>query len=406
MQSPIIEAPIVESQWNGQVIESAPLEQPFDSAAGIESSSDINAAPPAPAEPPAPAAPLETPEPAAESDDLFNDTAAPQPDATPEATPEVAPAEPAAAAPAEEDVFAAPPSEPAAADEPMDDLFGEPPATEPPATEPPPAEEAPADDTSIDDLFGDNAPPKPADAATQPVIEQGSQATGEATAATAEPAGDDALADIFGQEPGVQSSAKAPIDAVEEAASDAEVTTPADDLDDLFGGADEAEPTAEPAASEPEASPAKSDSETDSDTIDDLFGETPSDEAPQEDADSIDDLFGAAPAADTDTVKSFQKLRVNPVSASSKASLQVVATERQQADPLSGTEVRVWVDNTGNYGTTGRLIELNRDSVRLLKSNGRTCTVPNWRLSKADAAYVDSIRRQLDESSLISMLAQ
>ena len=40
------------------------------------------------------------------------------------------------------------------------------------------------------------------------------------------------------------------------------------------------------------------------------------------------------------------------------------------------------------------------DNVRLLKANGRTCTVPNSRLCEADAAYVDSIRSQLDEARI------
>ncbi len=42
------------------------------------------------------------------------------------------------------------------------------------------------------------------------------------------------------------------------------------------------------------------------------------------------------------------------------------------------------------------MIEINSDNVRLLKDNGRTCTVPNGRLCPADESYVDSIREQVE----------
>jgi hypothetical protein len=53
--------------------------------------------------------------------------------------------------------------------------------------------------------------------------------------------------------------------------------------------------------------------------------------------------------------------------------------------------VRHWVDNTGLYEIDGRLIEITDVAVRILKDNGRTCTVPLRRLSTADADYVQQI---------------
>ena len=52
------------------------------------------------------------------------------------------------------------------------------------------------------------------------------------------------------------------------------------------------------------------------------------------------------------------------------------------------------------FHTDGRLIEINATNVRLIKTSGRTCTVPNDRLSEADAAYVDSIRQQIRAARL------
>ena len=51
--------------------------------------------------------------------------------------------------------------------------------------------------------------------------------------------------------------------------------------------------------------------------------------------------------------------------------------------------VRMWNDNTGTFQVEGRLIAILPDHVRLLKSNGRTTTVPLRRLSESDAKYVE-----------------
>uniref|UniRef100_UPI0035654B2E SHD1 domain-containing protein n=1 Tax=Stieleria sp. TaxID=2795976 RepID=UPI0035654B2E len=149
-------------------------------------------------------------------------------------------------------------------------------------------------------------------------------------------------------------------------------------LDDLFGD------TPEPAADASDASSA-------TESLDDLFGDpdaaedAPASEAkPADDAaDNLDDLFGKTPAAE------------------GSLSVQVVSVAPAVAiNPLDETHVRTWIDNTGKYQVEGRLIEINTDNVRLLKSNGRTCTVPAGRLCPADESYVDSIRDEIKQSRL------
>ena len=50
--------------------------------------------------------------------------------------------------------------------------------------------------------------------------------------------------------------------------------------------------------------------------------------------------------------------------------------------------MRHWVDNTGSYATTARLVVVADNYVRLFKENGRYSTVPMRRLSQADEQYV------------------
>ena len=78
----------------------------------------------------------------------------------------------------------------------------------------------------------------------------------------------------------------------------------------------------------------------------------------------------------------------------------VSAKTEASLDPLAETRTRVWIDNTGGFRTEGRLIEIQPDSVRLLKSTGKTCTVPIGRLSEADAAYVEGIQARIDSMPL------
>jgi hypothetical protein len=53
--------------------------------------------------------------------------------------------------------------------------------------------------------------------------------------------------------------------------------------------------------------------------------------------------------------------------------------------------VRKWSDNTGTYEVEGRLIAILDGQVRVLKSTGKTTTVPMRRLSDADQKYVEEI---------------
>ena len=48
---------------------------------------------------------------------------------------------------------------------------------------------------------------------------------------------------------------------------------------------------------------------------------------------------------------------------------------------------RLWTDNTGEYRTVGRLVQITKTHVRMLKDNGKHSTVAKTRLSKADLKY-------------------
>jgi len=56
---------------------------------------------------------------------------------------------------------------------------------------------------------------------------------------------------------------------------------------------------------------------------------------------------------------------------------------------LASDSNRDWVDNTGRYTTRGRLVTFLDGHVRLIKDNGRTTTVPLYRLSQNDLEFVN-----------------
>jgi hypothetical protein len=56
---------------------------------------------------------------------------------------------------------------------------------------------------------------------------------------------------------------------------------------------------------------------------------------------------------------------------------------------LASENFREWVDNTGRYKTRGRLVTFLDGHVRLVKDNGRTTTVPLYRLSQIDLEFVN-----------------
>jgi hypothetical protein len=47
------------------------------------------------------------------------------------------------------------------------------------------------------------------------------------------------------------------------------------------------------------------------------------------------------------------------------------------------------MDNTGKHSCRGRLVRFLDDKVRILKDNGRTTTVPLYRLSTNDLSFVN-----------------
>ena len=55
---------------------------------------------------------------------------------------------------------------------------------------------------------------------------------------------------------------------------------------------------------------------------------------------------------------------------------------------LASAELRQWVDNTGRYSCRGRIVRVTDGHVKILKDNGRTSTVPFYRLSGLDLDFV------------------
>ena len=226
------------------------------------------------------------------------------------------------------------------------DIFSEEPAVEDAA--PPPAEETPAmEEESLDDIFSTPA----AEEEAVPALEEATPPVEETPAEEAT----DSLDDLFGD--------------ATETTTDSEprmATTPEDSsLDDLFGDLEAETPAAEaPATDEAPAA-------------DDLFpieGEeaAPAEktEAPAEESSDLDDLFGQGPTGTSSATQLTQQ-------------------------PQTQLTFRRWTDNTGNYTTVGRLTQVGRTHVRLLKDNGNFTTVPRTRLSQADLAYVDQMVQQL-----------
>jgi hypothetical protein len=103
-----------------------------------------------------------------------------------------------------------------------------------------------------------------------------------------------------------------------------------------------------------------------------------------EDKATLDDLFPAP--ADNAAAPAAEK----------PAEPAKPATDDPFADPFkiaaeSSLPVRSWSDNTGSFAIEGRLIELLDGRIRILKTSGRTTTVPLRRLSDADRRYVEEV---------------
>lgn len=278
-----------------------------------------------------------------------------------------------------------------------DDLFGGP-SNDTSVDEP---ADQPVDDMSADDLFGGSDETAPAQSAD---MNDDDLFGGSSDDAAVEAEG--SMDDLFGNPP-----------------ADTPADQPADEMDDLFGN---------PPANTNDSMP----NTDEQPSIDDLFGDTSSQDNSNvastiSEETSIDDILGSSESTEVTSDEIFDAPSNNvsneadadfdiddlfgantapakSVAEESPASIkeavvQVVSKNVMPTNSLDETRVRTWIDNTGVYNVEGRLIEITDDHVRLLKTNGRTCTVPNTRLCKADAAYVESVREQV-ESSRLAML--
>jgi hypothetical protein len=175
------------------------------------------------------------------------------------------------------------------------------------------------------------------------------------------------------------------------------VTPPAEAPNDLFGPATESEPSApaevggdlsgpsasEPAGNDQPATPAEP-------TTPDLFGPTSNEPSTPADA-------GASGATETPSAQP-------PAEETAPAEPSTTPEEKPKDDAddlfggfgailrepggLASDAMREWVDNTGRFACHGRMMEFQDGHVRLLKDNGRTTTVPIYRLSQSDLEFV------------------
>lgn len=82
-------------------------------------------------------------------------------------------------------------------------------------------------------------------------------------------------------------------------------------------------------------------------------------------------------------------LTPQPEGAAASASDKKIARSDLARDADGWLPLRTWVDDTGHFRVQARLIQVLDGRVRLLKTTGRTTTVPLTRLSAADRTYVD-----------------
>ncbi len=378
MSTVVEPAPQMPAEIQGDTLHTTPMEQaPAEEPSVPELNSSAAEQPPAPkadespsvldaspsdskSEVPAePTSPTE-PEKPATTNDLFGTPVEPE---APAAT------EPAPAGPADNDLFGTPtPSEPTPPPtEPASDLFGT------------PAETAPA--APADDLFGTPSEPAPP---TNDLF--------GAPAEFAPPAND-----LFG--------------------TPAEQAPPANDLfgappegaapaNDLFGTPEPAAP-ATPPADDLFGTPSATNQ---ADPATDLFG-TPAGDATQPAVPAVEDVFGTPPAgASEDPAASLFGQPTSTESspygdlndlfgtpsadAAEKAPTAVEpASDAPSFDPFKST--RTWHDNTGHFQVDAKLVAIYSDSVRLLKANGKFCTLPVRRLSESDKNFVEHVAKLL-----------
>lgn len=230
-------------------------------------------------------------------------------------------------------------------------------------------------------------PPEPAPDLVEPV-----PSPPEPAPSTPEPAPAESADDLFG--PTSTEPAETP--------PPAESAEPTESTDDLFGPTSDSEAApAEGAATPPATEPSTSESSTSEPAADDLFGE-PADAGSTEGT-ATPAEGEATPAEDTSTpAESGTEETPSETPAEEAAPAEGAAPAEESSDDIFGPssavlrepgglaseETRLWVDNTGRFSCRGRLVRFLDGQVRLLKDNGRTTTVPLYRLSTNDLAFV------------------
>ena len=139
---------------------------------------------------------------------------------------------------------------------------------------------------------------------------------------------------------------------------------------------------------------------------DNMFGEAVTDDLPADtDADASDDLF---PADDAAPAGADPADDLFPADDAAPADGDAPEEGGSDIDDLFGSksQLRTWVDNTGNFSTEGRLVEFDGTKIRLLKSNGRHCTVPLRRLSEADFQLVQKIASLMGKAPIARVAAR
>jgi hypothetical protein len=224
----------------------------------------------------------------------------------------------------------------------------------------------------------------PADAPTVPADEL--DAFGDPADATAPPA--DAGDDLFGPS------------AATETPSGVVPTTAEDSADDLFG------------ADAVDAAP------TDAGTMPDL-GTPDEPTTPDASAPAGDDLFdapadategapaneGTSAADDVDDLFSRADQQLERQADEQRATVATSHAASSTTPEAQGMASRMWVDNTGLFTTEGRLIEIGRTYVKLVKDNGRTSTVPLARLSATDFAYIRGLAQRIQNGEKLPLIA-
>ena len=265
-----------------------------------------------------------------------------------------------------------------------DDLFKETPVQEPSVSEPSPQPlptESPAIEPAIEpaDI--------PADIPAEEVMEE--------PAAKVSPAVDQALPPVPAAEPAVPT-------VIEE--------------ENLFDeAAEEDHSSALPVAAKPEPKPALEPGEEIvppgeeifDEVLDEVIAKEPvalgTEKTPAQAA-SSDDLFNETPVqnqAASDAAGDAQEpaAEVMPADEVPAADdvLEDQPEETEEKDPFAGITTplkatheptRRWLDNTGLHETVGKLVEVQTDWIRILKTNGAFSTVPLARLCPHDQAYV------------------